>query len=237
MTSTTIHDILIPTLKIETRHSHLFGRTIWHRTRAGRRIYHRYTHGNMLCKRGEVLDQATPSTQGQSESVSKHATVCQAIEAGYTDLFRGVAVYVRKYEPTLAREEIQTHAEEVLQEAVAQALTKIDTFDPKRPPLNWVLGFAIKIILRERTNRRQNPISLDHKHVDQIIPFERFQDRDAHEWLELVSPQDQHVLRLALIEGLSGRELASQLGVDEGNARVRLYRAKQRLQRAIMRLP
>ena len=40
----------------------------------------------------------------------------------------------------------------------------------------------------------------------------------------------------SFIEGLSGRELAAQLGITEGAARVRFHRAKQQLRRAYSQL-
>jgi RNA polymerase sigma factor (sigma-70 family) len=56
------------------------------------------------------------------------------------------------------------------------------------------------------------------------------QERDSlAELLELVSPQDQLILRYRYVDGLNGHELATALGIRENAARVRLNRALQRL--------
>jgi len=66
---------------------------------------------------------------------------------------------------------------------------------------------------------------------------DRLHGQAAEELLGLVSEPDRQVLRLAIVEGLSGRELAAQLGITEGAARVRLHRAKQQLRRTYSQLP
>jgi RNA polymerase sigma-70 factor (ECF subfamily) len=50
--------------------------------------------------------------------------------------------------------------------------------------------------------------------------------------LALVSENDQRVLRLAVLHDLNGKELAAELGVTPGAARVRLHRALNRLRDA-----
>lgn len=47
--------------------------------------------------------------------------------------------------------------------------------------------------------------------------------------LDTLSPNDSHVLRLALLHGLNGDSIAQELGISPGAARVRLHRALQRL--------
>lgn len=54
----------------------------------------------------------------------------------------------------------------------------------------------------------------------------------ARELLALVAPDDQRVLRLALLDGLSSEELARHLDVTTGAARMRLSRALGRLRAA-----
>jgi len=48
--------------------------------------------------------------------------------------------------------------------------------------------------------------------------------------LSLVSKEDQKILRLAILVGMNGVELAQALGTNPGAARVRLHRALGRLQ-------
>jgi RNA polymerase sigma factor (sigma-70 family) len=50
--------------------------------------------------------------------------------------------------------------------------------------------------------------------------------------LSLVSPEDQHILILALLQGFEREALAQQLGISPGATRVRLHRALKRLRLA-----
>lgn len=53
----------------------------------------------------------------------------------------------------------------------------------------------------------------------------------AEALLSRLSPEDQTVVRLAVLEGLEGDAVAERLGIKPGTARVRLHRALKRLQK------
>lgn len=55
------------------------------------------------------------------------------------------------------------------------------------------------------------------------------QDQPLDEMLALVKESERHILSLAIVEGLSGIDLAAVLGIREGAAYVRLARAKTHL--------
>ena len=50
--------------------------------------------------------------------------------------------------------------------------------------------------------------------------------------LSLVSPEDQHILMLAFLQGFEREALAQKLGISPGATRVRLHRALKRLRLA-----
>jgi DNA-directed RNA polymerase specialized sigma24 family protein len=54
-------------------------------------------------------------------------------------------------------------------------------------------------------------------------------DEQVNAMMAGVSPDDQRVLRLAILHGLDGEALAEALGCNPGAARVRLHRALNRL--------
>ncbi|MFG0318435.1 MAG: RNA polymerase sigma factor, partial [Planctomycetota bacterium JB042] len=67
-------------------------------------------------------------------------------------------------------------------------------------------------------------------------------EADANEELRRVArafeelpPRDRDALRLARVEGLSHREIADRLGVNEGASRMLLSRAAARLARLLAR--
>src|SRR6266699_430134 len=101
-----------------------------------------------------------------------------------------------------------SQAEEILNEAVAQAFAKLNTYDPARPAVNWLLGFAIKIIQQMKRHQGREAARANYVSFDEVGLVDRLHGQAAQELLGLVSQSDQQVLRLAIIEGLSGRELA-----------------------------
>lgn len=194
------------------------------------------------CERTKRLSDTPPSDQssaGWRQPPVQRMLIYQALEdeASYRALYRGVAVWASRLMGACAPDQAHARAEEIVQEAVAQALAKIDTYDPKRPAITWLLGFAINVIRRMRRRHGYEATRTDSVPFEQQMDLiDRLHSDEAQELLELVNESDQQVLRLAVIEGVSGRELAAALGTNEGAARVRLHRAKQQLRRAYLQL-
>jgi RNA polymerase sigma factor (sigma-70 family) len=115
-----------------------------------------------------------------------------------------------------------------------------------------LLGIAGKIILRVQRKRAQGtrreiPVSRlgtpederDEDIFDRLAEITSTLPEDAaiaseavRTLLALVSPDDQRVLLLGVVCGLDGARLAQELGISRGAARVRLSRARDRLQAA-----
>jgi RNA polymerase sigma-70 factor (ECF subfamily) len=145
-------------------------------------------------------------------------------------------------------------AVELLNGVTVEALTHADRFRPSGQPMAWLLGIAANLIKREQAGRatrnRREPLVRDlYPHAQAAISedelFDRLatldvsdlaQDLEASEGVSAilahVSENDQRVLRLAVLHDLNGRELAAELGVTPGAARVRLHRALNRLRDA-----
>jgi RNA polymerase sigma-70 factor (ECF subfamily) len=150
--------------------------------------------------------------------------------------------------------EVPAVALEVLQETAIEALQHADRFRPTGQPMAWLLGIAINIIRRkkaEQAKRAQRELSIarfsspaqealsENELFDQVVPqilAGPEQDIEANEQalalLSLVSPEDQQVLRLALLYEFEREALAQALGTTPGAARVRLHRALNRLRSA-----
>jgi hypothetical protein len=84
------------------------------------------------------LHQTSPSDQTPSEqraTPEQRALVYQALENEdtYNRLYRGITLWVFRLTDARTREEAHAQAEDILQEAVVQAFTKLDTYDPARP--------------------------------------------------------------------------------------------------------
>lgn len=140
---------------------------------------------------------------------------------------------------------------EVLQEVAVEALDHADRFKPGGQPMAWLLGIALNVIKRKKAEfakRAQRELSitdLSTTQDEQMSEGELFDqvascstagpeqvveaNEQAASLLALVSPEDQHILRLAFLYDFEREMLATQLGLTPVAARVRLHRALSRL--------
>jgi RNA polymerase sigma-70 factor (ECF subfamily) len=145
-------------------------------------------------------------------------------------------------------------AVELLNEVVVEALEHADRFRPSGQPMAWLLGIAANLIKRKQAKRaiwnRREPLVRDlYGGAQGDLSEDEFYDRVASlavgdptvEWeaneaasaiLAPLSEGDRHVLSLAILHDMNGEELAQELGIKPGAARVRLYRALRRLREA-----
>ena len=151
-------------------------------------------------------------------------------------------------------EDVATVALEVLQQVVLEALDHADRFDSTGQPMAWLLGIAMNIIKRnkaERIKSSQRELTMSDlalmqeedlseselfdqlvAHSDAGLDQEIAANEQAGLLLSLVSPEDQHILMLAFLEGYEREALAQKLGITAGATRVRLHRALKRLRLA-----
>jgi RNA polymerase sigma-70 factor (ECF subfamily) len=145
-------------------------------------------------------------------------------------------------------------ASELLNDVVVEALQHADRFRPSGQPMAWLLGIAANLIKRRQAARatrdRREPLVSDlcsgtqyalsedelFDRIASLAATRPIADWEANEAasaiLACVSKNDQRVLRLAILHDLSGEALALELGIKPGAARVRLYRALNRLRKA-----
>jgi RNA polymerase sigma factor (sigma-70 family) len=210
-------------------------------------------------RRGSVDTIGEPIASGNEPAKCTAASAKEivefTIEQNMRPLLSVITFYV--YKAGLAkREPLSTITNEVLNETVAEALTHVDRYDPSRRPVAWLLGIAANVIKRrqveeaKRTQREplaselsqdNNSTEPDHasffdQFASQTVPVgQRLEDEEATAaMLGLVSPDDAKILRLAVLQELSGEKLGLVLGITPGAARVRLHRALNRLREALM---
>jgi RNA polymerase sigma-70 factor (ECF subfamily) len=152
------------------------------------------------------------------------------------------------YRAGLTAQPLDAAANELLNEVVVQALEHEERFQFGGQPRAWLLGIAANLIKRQqseiaRRERREPLVSDLYPNADlgEDELFDWIADTSAEElemgdgaavMLALVSPDDQHVLRLAILNDMNGDALAAALGITPGAARVRLHRALNRLRAA-----
>ncbi len=204
------------------------------------------------------MEERIPTQKGQPEDLTQTKLpdsarlLSQYIERNSNDIIGIFRSYVRKAGLASNNEEVQEAALELLGEVYLEAIRSAHAFDPTRPPRAWLLGIAMHVISKKRTEQAKHqpevPLSaIQHDNQEAevalssltltstLISEEMEQQIEARTQVEyllsLVSPSDRDVLRMSIIEGLDGEALALQLGCSYTTAHVRLYRAKKQLKK------
>lgn len=150
-----------------------------------------------------------------------------------------------------------TAAAELLNEVVIEAMTHRERLESVREPVAWLVGIGANLVKRRRDRLikadRREPLVRDLVREPELSDGEVFdmvarlaarhgsddpaavvEAQTYTDWLLAhVSDQDQAILRLAILHELNGEALAARLGISPGAARVRLYRALNRLRTAL----
>ncbi len=145
---------------------------------------------------------------------------------------------------------LEAAAQDLLNDVVEEALEHEDRFRTAGQPKAWLLGIAANLVKRRqqelfRLDQREPLIRDLHPEVEaQMSDDELFdwladaatmtpdgfdQHEEVHALMAALAPDDERILRLAIMNGLDGAELAKALNVSAGAARVRLHRAMGRL--------
>ena len=131
-------------------------------------------------------------------------------------------------------------AMDVTQSAFVKAYEKLHTFDPSHRFFSWIYRIAINEALN-MTRRRGAASGLDPEmaRVDgdpERLSSDREHRAVLHRALAELTPEYRAVVVLKHLQGLSYREIADLLGIDETLVKSRLFSARQRLRQALERL-
>lgn len=145
---------------------------------------------------------------------------------------------------------LESAAQDLLNDVIAEALEHEDRFRTTGQPKAWLLGIAANLVKRRqqeivRRDQREPLIRDLHPEMEAQMSDDELFDwiaevaattsdafelrEDIHALLSALASDDEHVLRLAIMNGLDGVSLANALKITPGAARVRLHRALGRL--------
>jgi RNA polymerase sigma factor (sigma-70 family) len=136
-----------------------------------------------------------------------------------------------------ARRVNRSDAEDVSSEVFTVLWRKMDAFDPDAP-LPWLYSVALGTIRnRHRATRRSTALtrkiggthSTTGSSAPDVVVVRNEQDKEALTLLARLRETDQEVIRLAVWEELSAREIGLVIGCSTSAAEQRLHRAKKRL--------
>lgn len=146
---------------------------------------------------------------------------------------RAFAELVRRYEAAVFRLALRitgdrADAEDAAQEAFLRAWRALGRFDPERPFGPWVLKIAANRALSKVEQRRPKAALEEAAEVAETTR-DREPGERLREALAGLSALDRAILSLRYEDGLPLADIAATLGILEGAAKVRLFRARERL--------
>ncbi len=137
-------------------------------------------------------------------------------------------------------------AEDVVQETWLAVLKGIRNFEGRSTIKTWlysiVMNRAKTQLQRERRHAYRSAISLDDKdgdvsefimppivsHPETIVDIHDLQQNLSHS-IKLLPQNQQNVVRLRHIDGLSAAEVSQKLSISDANQRVLLHRARKQM--------
>jgi RNA polymerase sigma-70 factor (ECF subfamily) len=130
-------------------------------------------------------------------------------------------------------------AEDLTEEVFVRAWEALPTYEVRKYPFkSWLYRIAHNLIIDHR--RKQRPVTVEDEVLQAVaspvhLPEDivvRFQNNEAlTRAVRKLDGEEQQVVILRFVEGLSHREVAEIIGKSEEASRVIQYRAIQRLQR------
>ena len=188
-----------------------------------------------------------------SDMSANHSLLRRFLEAESEAMLKTLRFYLLR--SGLAGEQaVGLAAVELLNEVAVEALEHADRFRPSGQPRAWLLGIAANLIKRKQSERarlmRKEPLVRDlnpgqegalseDELFDRLLSWGQEspegivqREQDLEKRLAGLSQSDRQVIQLAVLGGMNGEEVARELGVPAGTARVRLHRALGRLRKA-----
>ncbi|MEM9457343.1 MAG: sigma-70 family RNA polymerase sigma factor [Myxococcota bacterium] len=135
-------------------------------------------------------------------------------------------------------------AEELTQEAFAQAMASCRRYDGRRAFAGWMHGIALNVVRKHWRKHRNRSRAMER--YEQIDAHPRIEDPDGshlrrersrvlYDVLDELPPRWREAFILREIQGLSTSEAADRLGISSSNVAVRVTRARARIRDELAR--
>ena len=138
---------------------------------------------------------------------------------------------------------VRSHAvaDDVAQDAFLRAWQALDRFELGRPFGPWICRIAANLAVNHVRSpvAREGPLPEGHGETKAVqgSPLDAVLDGEAqqllHEALEALPAEQRAVFLLRAVEEMSYREIADALGLSPGTVMSRLFRAREKLARAL----
>jgi RNA polymerase sigma-70 factor (ECF subfamily) len=134
-----------------------------------------------------------------------------------------------------SREAAEDAAQQALERALRSERTRADLDDPDAWLARIAQREALRIWQREQQIRvrRTSAVGLEAL-AGPDRDMERLEDRMQLEAMTAgLAPDDRRIITLKYQDDLTQQQIANRLGIPEGNAKVRLHRARKKLEREL----
>lgn len=176
-----------------------------------------------------------------STAISSDETeLVRAAQRGETRAFERIVrlhsrrVYGYLYQMTRHRQD----AEDIAQQAFIKAYQNLHRFEPERPFLNWLLTIARRTALNHFRSAKKWEEVPEETASSELSPAGSAEARDLTENLwgqarALLSQRNFEIMWLRFGEGLSTRETAQIVGLNQIHVKVLIHRARQELLKGV----
>ena len=127
--------------------------------------------------------------------------------------------------------------DDIVQNVAVAVVRKRSEYDPLRPFMSWVLQFAKFEVLKHRRSRARDRLFFSDELVQQLADaYERYETdladrRQAFaECVQQVKGRAHRALELKYAQQFSSEQIAEQLGIAAGAARMLLHRTRKSIQ-------
>ena len=133
-----------------------------------------------------------------------------------------------------------TDLEDLVQETFLKAWNALPKWKPEKPFIHWIKRIAVTTGLEDCRKRKHSPLNtaLDFAEASNLISDEK--DAEARDALDeaqvLLSelpPEDQMLLTLIHLNGMTMNEIAGHFSWSRANAKIKAYRARKKLNKVL----
>jgi RNA polymerase sigma-70 factor (ECF subfamily) len=198
-----------------------------------------------------ILARPIPATyRFEKVTANNESELLARIRDGATDDF---AEIIQQYQPLIFsichRYERDTHlVEDLAQETFVKAWKALNQYDGRAPLSHWLSKIAVNVALDHLRKRKrvqnETPIEdLGEDALDWLKNENEHSDLEANQAREILeialqklSPEERMVITLQEIEGKSINEISALMGASGVATRVRAFRARKKLKKALEKM-
>lgn len=130
--------------------------------------------------------------------------------------------------------------EDLVQETFVKAWQGLPRWQPDQPFLHWLKRIAVRTGLEDCRRRKRSPLAaaIDLQHAGPLLAGPGDDDArlaldEARILLAKLPAEDQTLLTLIHLHGLTMDEIAGHFGWSRANAKIRAFRARHRLRKLL----